>query len=128
MESKRVLLGLDVGAKRIGVALADDVARIAHPLGTLEVGKEELIQLNRYMRDNDVTDLVVGRPRNQSGETTAQTQMVEAFVATLPEGHYHLHWQDESVTSIIAEDRLKARKKPYTKSDIDAEAATIILQ
>ena len=37
-------------------------------------------------------------------------------------------FQDESVTSVIAEERLQSRKKAYTKADIDAEAAAIILQ
>ena len=37
-------------------------------------------------------------------------------------------FQDESLTSVMAEDRLKASGKPYEKGDIDAMAATIILQ
>ena len=129
MASKRTFLGLDVGTKRIGVAVGDSIARIAQPVATLEASERTADALHKYLQDLDVTDIVVGRPRNQSGGTTAQTELVEAFVSEMfnPE-HPTIHWQDESVTSVIAEERLKARKKPYTKADIDAEAAAIILQ
>lgn len=129
MVSKRVYLGLDVGGKRIGVAVGDSIARIAQPLATVEVGQNEAGQIRTYIKDLGVTDVVIGRPRNQSGDTTAQTQEVEQFVVSTLKGEgCDLHWQDESVTSVIAEERLKARKKPYSKLDIDAEAAAIILQ
>lgn len=129
MASKRTFLGLDVGTKRIGVAVGDSIARIAQPVTTLEASERTAGALHKYLQDLDITDIVVGRPRNQSGSTTAQTELVEAFVDEVfkPE-HPSVHWQDESVTSVIAEERLKARKKPYTKADIDAEAAAIILQ
>lgn len=130
MVRKQIYLGLDVGAKRIGVATADSVARIAQPLATIEVGQNEAGQLKSYIVDLNVTDVVIGRPRNQSGDVTAQTTAVQNFIAsTLNDTErYTIHWQDESVTSIMAEERLKMRKKPYTKLDIDAEAAAIILQ
>jgi putative Holliday junction resolvase len=128
MVNKRVFLGLDVGTKRIGLAIGDSIARIAQPLATLPVDGTITDQLQAYLQQHDVTDVVVGRPRNQSGETTDQTIIVERFVRTKMPMHYAVRWQDESVTSVLAEDRLKARKKPYTKGDIDAEAAAIILQ
>ncbi len=129
MGHKHIFLGLDVGAKRIGVATADSIARIAQPIATVQVGQNEVGQLQSYITDLGVTDIVIGRPRNQSGDTTAQTAAVQNFIAsTLTANTYKLHWQDESVTSVIAEERLKLRKKPYTKLDIDAEAAAIILQ
>lgn len=130
MVRKRVFLGLDVGAKRIGIAVADSAARIAQPLATIQVGQNEAGQLQSYIRDLGVTDIVIGRPRSQSGDTSQQTAAVQKFIASTlndPDS-YLLHWQDESVTSVIAEERLMARKKPYTKLDIDAEAAAIILQ
>lgn len=129
MGGKRVYLGLDIGAKRVGVAVGDSIARIAQPVTTLDASTNIAGQLKSQLDELGVTDIVIGRPRNQSGGTTAQTQAVEEFVATVLKGvSRRLHWQDESVTSITAEERLKARKKPYTKADIDAEAATIILQ
>jgi putative holliday junction resolvase len=129
MASKRVFLGLDVGTKRIGVATGDSIARIAQPLATVHVGQNEAGQIRTYIDDLEVTDIVIGRPRNQSGDTTDQTKLVEQFVVrTLTATDCAIHWQDESVTSVIAEERLKRRGKPYSKPDIDAEAASIILQ
>lgn len=129
MGSRHIYLGLDVGTKRIGVAVADSIARIAQPLATVQTDEDGLSQLRSYIKDLDATDIIVGRPRNQSGLVTAQTASVEEFVArTVQPLGLPVHWQDESVTSVLAEERLQARKKPYTKGDIDAEAATILLQ
>lgn len=129
MGNKRAYLGLDVGEQRIGVAQGDSIGRIAQPLATFEVNGNEAVAIRALVADYDITDLVIGKPRNQSGDETKQTQWVQTFadeklaIFGLP-----IHWQDESVTSVIAEERLKARKKPYGKGDIDAEAASIILQ
>ena len=128
MDSKRVYIGLDVGGQRIGLAVGDSIGRIAQPLQTLPTDQFGL-RIRQILQENDVTDVVVGRPRNQAGDPTAQTTAVEQFALQQVEPlGVSVHWQDESVTSVIAEERLKARKKPYTKGDIDAEAAAIILQ
>ena len=119
-------MGLDVGTKQIGVALGDDAVRVAQPLKTVDADAPEALQA--YIHDHEVTDIVVGRPRNQAGSTTNQTTLVEQFVAAELPSELPVHWQDESMTSVIAEERLAARGKPYQKQDIDAEAATIILQ
>ena len=121
-------LGLDVGTQRIGVALGDSIGRIAQPLATIAT-QSAATDLPPIFADSQVTDVIVGRPRNQSGATTAQTRAVEMFVnQVLQPLNVPIHWQDESVTSVIAEERLVSRRKPYTKADIDAEAASIILQ
>jgi putative Holliday junction resolvase len=86
------------------------------------------VKLQRLMLENDVQGLVVGLPRNMSGEPTAQTESVRQFVARRLNGFgLPVHFQDESLTSVKAEDELKRRKKPYQKGDIDALAATYIL-
>jgi putative Holliday junction resolvase len=129
MNSPKVYLSLDIGGQRIGVATGDSVARLASIQPTVQVNGREAEEIRRLVADLGVTDLVVGRPRNQAGETTNQTQTVEAFAAqALSPLALPIHWQDESLTSVIAEERLAARKKPYSKADIDAEAAAIILQ
>lgn len=125
----RKYLSLDVGEKRIGLALGDAEMRMAWPQGALDVDGTEPKKLANFIKEHDVTDIVVGRPRNQKGESTPQTALVEKFTHdTLQPLGLPLHWQDESVTSVIAEQRLKAHSKTYTKADIDAEAAAIILQ
>ncbi len=129
MNKSKVYLGLDIGGQRIGVASGDSVARLASTQPTINVDGREADEIRRLVTDLGVTDLVVGRPRNQSGDTTGQTQIVEQMAAQLL-GPLSLpiHWQDESLTSVIAEERLATRKKPYSKADIDAEAAALILQ
>src|SRR4051812_16581981 len=73
------ILALDVGTRRIGVARADSVSRIAFPLTTIDVDGDELKKISQLITENDPMVLVVGYPRNQSGEPTAQTTITEAF-------------------------------------------------
>lgn len=128
MPRTKTLLSLDVGEKRVGVAVADSAVRIAVPLDTIEVdGSEITAILDCYEREGAST-LVVGYPRNQSGEATAQTRYVEAFTQQLCDGIDEIVFQDESLTSVLAEQQLTAHNRPYTKADIDAQAAAIILQ
>ncbi len=127
-ESKRVLLGLDVGERRIGVAIGDTIGRLASPLTTLEVDGLELVRLQRLMLENEVSDIVVGLPRNMSGEETKQTESIRQFVVRRMNGFAQsVHFQDESLTSVKAEQELTNRKKPFARGDIDALAATYIL-
>lgn len=126
--SSRTLIGLDVGEKRIGVAVADTGVRIAVPFMTIEVDGNEIAAIHELVIRERADTIVVGYPRNQQGEATAQTKYVEQFTERLNEGDAKIVFQDESLTSVIAEQRLAAQKKPYTKGDIDAQAAAIILQ
>ncbi len=121
-------LSLDVGEKRIGVALADSQVRIAVPEITLEVDGSEVNSIERMLRVNSIDVLVVGLPRSQNGKISSQTDFVKEFMAkiNLPE-NVSIEYQDESLTSVIAEERLKSRSKNYQKGDIDKEAAAIIL-
>lgn len=127
MASKNIIC-LDVGEKRIGVAVADTAIRIAIPLETVEVGGREIESIAKIIDSEQADSIVVGYPRNQSGEVTAQTKYVEQFSDKLKGMAGEIVFQDESLTSVMAEDRLKSYNKPYTKGDIDALAAAIILQ
>lgn len=124
----KTLISLDVGEKRIGVAVADLAVRIAVPFQTIEVDGNEVQAIAEIVIQEDADTIVIGYPRNQMGESTTQTSYVENFAAQLEEIAPTIVFQDESLTSVMAEDRLKAHKKPYTKADIDAQAAAIILQ
>lgn len=130
--SSRTLACLDVGEKRIGVAIADLSVRIAIPYETVIVDGNELQAIADIVNDQDCSVLVIGYPRNQSGEATAQTEYVESFVENLRSSFDDMSlkivFQDESLTSVLAEQRLKSQGASYTKADIDAQAATIILQ
>ena len=120
-------LGLDVGEKRIGVALADAGIKIAVPAKTINVDGTEIDTIKQIIADEGVQIIVVGYPRNQSGEATAQTAFVEEFCKKL-DGGISIVFQDESLTSVLAEQRLATEGKPYEKGDIDALAAAMILQ
>ena len=122
------LLGLDVGERRIGVAVGDSSIRIAIPFDTIEVDDNEIEAIAELVLKEGSEIIVVGDPRNQSGEATAQTKFVENFAKKLVDVGPKIEFQDESLTSVIAEQRLVSYKKPYTKGDIDAQAAAIILQ
>jgi putative Holliday junction resolvase len=128
MSQNNSYIALDVGEKRIGVAVGDSGIRIAVPFETIEVDGGELARIARVAADERAQAIIIGYPRNQSGEATAQTAYVEKFAERLHELNIEIIFQDESLTSVIAEQRLKQHGKPYTKGDIDAQAAAIILQ
>lgn len=122
------ILGLDIGERRIGVAVANSLARLPRPLITLTNDQTIWEQLDRIINEENVGAIVVGLPRNLSGEETAQTKTIRDFALEL--GTYidlPLHFQDEALTSRQAETELDDRGKGYDKSAIDALAATYIL-
>lgn len=126
-KTKHTFLSLDIGEKRIGVAQADNEVRIAFALCTVEVDGLEMHRLREIVAEVQPSLLVVGYPRNQQGETTAQTREVERVAEQLQALNVPIVFQDESLTSVLAENYLKSHTKSYTKADIDAHAAAIIL-
>lgn len=129
--SKKNLMCLDVGIRRIGVALADSAVKIAVPFTTIETNEEtrsEIKEINQIIVREKIDILVVGLPRNLNGEETAQSVYTKNFAENFRMAVDNIVFQDESLTSVQAEDLLKSYKKPYTKGDIDMNAAAIILQ
>jgi len=123
------ILALDVGGRRIGVASANVVARMAHPLTTVENNADILPVLQKILKEERAVGLVVGLPRSLNGEDTDQTRTIRTFVIALKEAiALPMYWQDEAVTSKKAEEELQGRGKPFAKGDIDALAATYILE
>lgn len=120
-------IALDVGERRIGVAQADSETRFPFPVGTIDVDGLEMERLREIITEVQPAMIVIGYPRNQRGETTEQTKRAEEFGAKLEYLQVPVVYQDESLTSVLAEEYLKRQKKPYTKADIDSHAATIIL-
>lgn len=122
------LVCLDVGEKRIGVAVGNNTVRIAVPYETIEVDGQEIEAIKGVIDSQKANIIVVGYPRNQSGESTAQTEYVKNFAKKLDVFGVRIAFQDESLTSVMAEQQLKSYNRPYKKGDIDAHAAAIILQ
>lgn len=119
------------------MAAADSTVRIAIPHSTVAVDGDELTKIAKIMQVEGAKHLIVGLPRNAKGEETIQSQKVRAFAKSLQDyfaqhrlGRPLVKFQDESLTSVIAEERLtgKKQKKRRQKVDIDSEAAAIILQ
>jgi putative holliday junction resolvase len=124
-----VIVALDVGTVRIGVALARSDVRIASPLTTLDNTSEIYSTVANLLAEQQATKLVVGWPRGLDGQQTAQTDLVEEFVDGL-KSHVAvpIYMQDEALTSRKAEAELQARKKPFAKAEVDALAAAFILE
>lgn len=134
------VLGIDYGARRLGLALSDATATLASPWRLLERPPSEPETLRivadlveRLRQDDDGLEaVVVGWPRRLDGSPTHQTAATEAFARAL-EARVHLRvvLQDERLTSHEAEQRLTDRGErdwKKRKKKIDAEAASIILQ
>jgi putative holliday junction resolvase len=121
------IIALDVGTKRIGVAHADTGVKLPVAYTTIDVDGMEFARIREIIAEFEPQVIVIGFPRNQQGETTAQTDYVIEFARKLDQYGIEVVYQDESLTSVLAEDYLKSLQKPYAKADIDAHAAAIIL-
>lgn len=123
------ILAFDVGNVRIGVARASTLVRLPEPVQTITNDDTVWETAMELCRTHGAVALVVGLPRGLQGQETAQTTIARQFAARLEEvTRLPVTLQDEAVTSQKAEAELRARGKPYQKGDIDALAATFILE
>ena len=123
------VLALDVGGRRIGMAVGDTEVKVPRILPTIEASDRLFEQLTDIVTYEGIDTIVIGYPRNLSGEKTEQTSITEIFAEEVKKHiDVPVSFQDESLTSIRAEEILRERGKPYGKADIDAESAAIILQ
>jgi putative Holliday junction resolvase len=132
MEPGRVL-ALDVGARRIGVALSDSTRTLASPLTTLPAEPRATIfaRIVQLLAQNDVTALVVGLPLSLNGEIGPQAKVVQEFVEQLrPVVGVPIHLVDERLTSVAAERMMidLGMRPEQRKARIDQVAASLILQ
>ena len=134
-------LGVDLGKRRIGLALSDAAGVLARPWQTVEAGRTPSESARRvaslaagHLSDSDEADLggiVIGLPRRLNGDDTDLTATARQFAAALSETTTApVHLQDERLTSREAEARLATREPDWRKRkrQIDATAAAIILQ
>jgi putative Holliday junction resolvase len=133
------VLAIDVGAKRIGVALSDPTSTLASPwrmIPSRGSTPEDAVAIARLVeeaaRDGDaVSTIVVGLPLRLDGTETDQTSRARALAAALESvTGLPIVLQDERLTSREAESRLALREKDWRKrkQKIDAAAAAIVLQ
>lgn len=133
MNERVAALGLDVGRKRIGVAGCDGTGLIATGLTTIvrTSYQEDVEQIRRLVEERRVEVLVVGLPYTMAGDIGSQAQQVQKFARRLSASlDLPLIYMDERLSSVEAENQLKAQKKfsSYNKGLIDQRAAQIILQ
>jgi putative Holliday junction resolvase len=127
------VLGLDVGARRIGVAISDPLGITAQGLDTLhrKNKKYDLQHLNRVIREYDVKEIVVGLPLRMSGAEGIQAEKIHAFAEDLRK-HFELpvHLWDERLTSAEANRLLRETDLSIEKRGkaVDRMAAILILQ
>ena len=76
-------LALAVGEKRIGLAMADNQVRIAVPFGWVENDDQVMMHLAEIILRHHISRVIVGYPRNQSGQPTQQTEFVVQFTRRL---------------------------------------------
>lgn len=126
-------MALDVGSKRIGVAVADPSETYALPVGTIErtTLRADLLHIIEYVESYAVRELVVGDPISLSGERGVASEKMDAFVAHLArEFHGEIHRVDERLTtaqvtkSLIAADVSRSSRKRV----VDKMAAALILE
>jgi putative Holliday junction resolvase len=125
-------IGIDLGTKRVGIALSDSINMIASPFKTLTfVDNNDLVEkLNSIITDNNVRTIILGLPLNMSGEDTEQTKKVRSFKDTLSKLDLPIMYEDERLSSVSAKKSLVMQnvKTGYNKAEIDRTAAAIILQ
>ncbi|MFK7951628.1 MAG: Holliday junction resolvase RuvX [Ekhidna sp.] len=127
------ILSIDYGAKRTGLAVTDPIGIIATALDV--VASHQLEQyLKNYFEKEEVSEVVIGMPKNTDGTPTNATPLVQAFInrfkKVFPSKRLVLH--DERFTSKMAMDAMivggMKKKDRRVKGNVDKVSATIILQ
>lgn len=125
------ILALDVGKRRIGIAITDPLAITARPHSTIDRNKEAPERIGALVKEMEVGKILVGLPLHLSGAEGPQTEDVRKFVAKLqPHVSVPVEYKDERLTTVEAEHRLSDRRVNWQKrkKQIDAVAASILLE
>lgn len=132
MNNGGVVIGLDVGTCRIGVARGDKAVKVASPLLVLSNDDKIWNNLQQLLESAHAETVVIGLPRDAEGQETAQSKISRDFATKLSEIiSIPVVFQDESLTSITAEQNLRTRKnfqeQMLRDGTLDSEAAALIL-
>lgn len=136
-ESRRArrILALDVGDRRIGLALSDELGYTAQPLWTLHRTNHrgDLKAIGRVLRKYAVSEVVVGNPLHMSGDQSPQAAKAQAFAADVGSGFgVTVHLWDERLTTTEAhrhlDDAGHGGDRRERKGIIDQVAAVLILE
>jgi putative Holliday junction resolvase len=138
------VLGIDLGEKRVGLAVADREIGIARPLATVERGRtleDDVALIGRVCREQGVDELVIGLPVEARGSEGPMAAAARAWAAGMAEGlGLPATLRDERLSSFVAEQRLgrmprgrsggapSRTQRNAFRAKIDREAAAVILQ
>lgn len=127
------ILALDVGQRRIGLALSDPLGITAHPLGTLERTRirDDIAAIARLVEEHAVERVVVGLPLQMSGSEGRQAMLVRDFCRRLRDAvSIPVELWDERLTTVEAQRVLRSSGIGLEKrrQNIDKLAATVLLE
>ncbi|MBK8574424.1 MAG: Holliday junction resolvase RuvX [Elusimicrobia bacterium] len=128
---KNVYLGVDWGRRRVGVAISDELGRMAHPLSTLEPKSlAGLVQsLVGLARERGATAVVLGLPKNMNGTEGESADAVRKFAVELEAAGLPVTFWDERLSSWEAQGRLReGGGSSREKGRVDRAAAALLLQ
>jgi putative Holliday junction resolvase len=133
----KIVVALDFGLRRIGIASGDTLTRTAHPRSVVSNGPQgpDWQALDRLLADTRPARIAVGEPYNADGTMSALTAAARSFATELAKrSSLPVDLVDERWSSQDAEERLRAqrasgeRKRRVTRNDVDAAAAAVILE
>lgn len=132
IEQKR-LLGIDFGAKRVGIAITDPLRIFAYALVTITNDNNFWKVFNQLLVDYEIETIVLGYPLKESGKRSSSTELIEKFKEILENNtNIPIVLSDERYSSVIAKQQIlesvKSKKKRRDKGLVDKNAAAIILQ
>jgi putative holliday junction resolvase len=127
-----VIIGVDPGERRVGVAVADTETRFARPLEVIDTRESDpVVRIAQIVNENEGEIVVVGRPTGLSGHAGPAVDKQQDFVRRLQAGlDVPVEDFDERLTTVAAERRLRegGAKASRARSIKDAVAAQLMLQ
>jgi putative Holliday junction resolvase len=131
-------LALDVGERRIGVAVSDETGLIATPLAVInrKSKSEDFARIARLVREQDASDLIIGQPLNADGSAGPQARRIERYSEALVEDlrgrgmDLTISFWDEYMSTQRAQQVMvsSGQRAKTRRARIDAVAAAVILQ
>ena len=122
------VMALDIGTKRIGIALSDYLLMLANGHSYIPRDNKSIEQILKIAKENNVKKIVAGIPYNMDGTEGSQAQDCRDFASQIT--GYEIIFEDERLTSDTAEENLRSRKIDFRKDKglVDMESARIILE
>lgn len=122
------IMALDVGTKRIGIAISDYLHIIANRHSYIARDNDSVNKIVNIAKENNVKKIIIGVPYNMDGTQGSQAQDCIDFAGQIQ--GFELIFEDERLTSETAEENLKAKKINFRKDKglVDVESAGIILE